>query len=43
MLMWSELRHKFDPELLRVFMKVMSIPPLKILPANQRTVTLTSI
>lgn len=30
-LMWTELRHKFDPELLRVFMRVMSIQPIKVL------------
>ena len=31
MLMWSELRHKFDPDLLRVFMRVLAIPPVKVL------------
>lgn len=30
-LMSSELKYRFDPELLRVFMKVMAIQPIKIL------------
>lgn len=30
-LMWTEMRHKFDPELLKVFMKVMAIQPIKVL------------
>ncbi len=30
LLMWSELRERFDPELLRVFMRVMRLPPLKL-------------
>lgn len=30
LLMWSELRERFDPELLRVFMRVMHIAPLKL-------------
>jgi HD-GYP domain-containing protein (c-di-GMP phosphodiesterase class II) len=29
--MWSEVRHKFDPELLAVFMKVMAVAPQKSL------------
>jgi len=36
MLMWSELRHKFDPDLLKVFMKVLAIQPVKILPRRQQ-------
>ncbi len=32
LLMWTEMRQKFDPELLKVFMKVMAIQPIKILP-----------
>jgi HD-GYP domain-containing protein (c-di-GMP phosphodiesterase class II) len=36
MLMWSELRHKFDPDLLKVFMKVLAIQPVKILSHRQQ-------
>jgi HD-GYP domain-containing protein (c-di-GMP phosphodiesterase class II) len=36
MLMWSELRHKFDPDLLKVFMKVLAIQPVKILSRRQQ-------
>jgi HD-GYP domain-containing protein (c-di-GMP phosphodiesterase class II) len=36
MLMWSELRHKFDPELLQVFMRVLAIPPVKVLSKRQQ-------
>lgn len=43
MLMWTEMRHKFDPELLKVFMKVMAIQPVKILSKRQRTVTVSGI
>ena len=39
-LMWSELRNKFDPALLTVFMKVMSIAPVKVLTRRQQNVTL---
>lgn len=35
-LMASELEHRFDPDLLRVFMKVMAIQPLKILDGGAR-------
>jgi HD-GYP domain-containing protein (c-di-GMP phosphodiesterase class II) len=36
-LMSSEIKYKFDPVLLRVFMKVMAIQPIKILDkANSR-------
>ena len=34
-LMCHELRYRFDPELLRVFMKVMAIQPIKILGEGQ--------
>jgi len=35
-LMASELAHRFDPDLLRVFMKVMAIQPLKIVEGGGR-------
>ncbi|MFW5878253.1 MAG: HD-GYP domain-containing protein [Myxococcota bacterium] len=38
-LMWTEMRHKFDPELLKIFMKVMAIQPVKVL-GGSRTVSL---
>jgi HD-GYP domain-containing protein (c-di-GMP phosphodiesterase class II) len=31
MLMWSEMRNRFDPELLKVFMNMMAIQPIKLL------------
>lgn len=31
MLMWTEMRNKFDPELLKVFMNMMAIQPIKLL------------
>jgi HD-GYP domain-containing protein (c-di-GMP phosphodiesterase class II) len=34
-LMSSELKYRFDPELLRVFMKVMAIQPIKVLGEGQ--------
>lgn len=40
MLMWTEMRHKFDPDLLKVFMKVMAIQPVKILSKRTRSLTL---
>lgn len=40
MLMWTEMRHKFDPELLKVFMRVMAIQPVKVMSNRQRTLTL---
>ncbi|MFL5319757.1 MAG: HD-GYP domain-containing protein [Myxococcaceae bacterium] len=43
MLMWTEMRHKFDPELLKVFMRVMSIQPVKILSKRQRNVSVSGI
>ncbi len=41
LLMWTEMRHKFDPELLKVFMKVMAIQPIRVLPKYQQTVALS--
>lgn len=35
-LMASELKHRFDPDLLRVFMRVMAIQPLRILEGGAR-------
>jgi HD-GYP domain-containing protein (c-di-GMP phosphodiesterase class II) len=44
MLMWSELRHKFDPDLLKVFMKVLAIQPVKFLSRRQQgTMTMGGI
>jgi HD-GYP domain-containing protein (c-di-GMP phosphodiesterase class II) len=43
MLMWTEMRHKFDPELLKVFMRVMAIQPVKILSKRQQTMTLAGV
>lgn len=43
MLMWTEMRHKFDPELLSVFMRVMAIQPVKVLSKRQQTMTLAGI
>ncbi len=37
MLMWTEMRNKFDPELLKVFMRVMAIQPIKVLTKRQQT------
>ena len=31
MLMLTEMRNKFDPELLKVFMNMMAIQPIKLL------------
>ena len=28
-LMWSELKHRFDPDLLRLFMNVMRVPAVR--------------
>lgn len=30
-LMWTELKHKFDPEFLRIFMDVMKVPSVRVL------------
>lgn len=38
-LMMSDMQYKFDPFLLRVFMKVMAIQPVKILPPGQQTIS----
>jgi HD-GYP domain-containing protein (c-di-GMP phosphodiesterase class II) len=43
MLMWSEMRHKFDPQLLTVFMKVMAIQPIKVLSKKQQAFTLGGV
>ena len=40
MLMWTEMRNKFDPELLQVFMRVMAIQPVKVLSRRQQTMNL---
>lgn len=40
MLMWTEMRNKFDPELLRVFMRVMAIQPIKVLSKRQQNMSL---
>lgn len=40
MLMWTEMRHKFDPELLKVFMRVMSIQPVKVLSRRNKDLTI---
>ncbi len=41
MLMWTEMRNKFDPELLKVFMRVMAIQPIKVLSRRQQDAGLT--
>lgn len=38
-LMMSDMQYKFDPFLLRVFMKVMAIQPVKMLPPGQQTIS----
>ncbi|MFZ5468423.1 MAG: HD-GYP domain-containing protein [Myxococcota bacterium] len=43
MLMWTEMRHKFDPELLKVFMRVMAIQPVKVLSKRQQQLTLGGV
>jgi HD-GYP domain-containing protein (c-di-GMP phosphodiesterase class II) len=43
MLMWTEMRNKFDPELLQVFMRVMAIQPVKVLSRRQQSMTLGGI
>lgn len=43
MLMWTEMRHKFDPELLTVFMRVMSIQPVKILSKRQQKLSMDGL
>lgn len=43
MLMWTEMRNKFDPELLKVFMRVMAIQPVKVLSKRQQNVSISGI
>ncbi|WNG58397.1 hypothetical protein F0U59_29370 [Archangium gephyra] len=43
MLMWTEMRHKFDPELLQVFMRVMAIQPVKVLSRRQQSMSLGGV
>jgi len=43
MLMWTEMRSKFDPELLQVFMRVMAIQPVKVLSKRQQNVSLSGV
>jgi HD-GYP domain-containing protein (c-di-GMP phosphodiesterase class II) len=43
MLMWSEMRHKFDPELLQVFMRVMALQPVRVLRRGQQSFTLGGV
>ena len=43
MLMWTEMRQKFDPELLQIFMRVMAIQPIKVLSKRQQTVSLSGV
>lgn len=38
-LMMSDMQYKFDPFLLRVFMKVMAIQPVKVLPPGQQVIS----
>jgi HD-GYP domain-containing protein (c-di-GMP phosphodiesterase class II) len=40
LLMWTEMRAKFDSELLKVFMKVMAIQPIKLLPKYKQNIAL---
>jgi HD-GYP domain-containing protein (c-di-GMP phosphodiesterase class II) len=40
MLMWTEMRNKFDPELLKVFMRVMAIQPIKVLTRRQQSLAI---
>ena len=40
MLMWTEMRNKFDPDLLKVFMRVMAIQPVKVLTKRQQSVSI---
>lgn len=43
MLMWTEMRNKFDPELLTVFMRVMAIQPVRVLSKRQQNVSLAGV
>ncbi|MFO0596021.1 MAG: hypothetical protein U0228_11970 [Myxococcaceae bacterium] len=40
MLMWTEMRNKFDPELLKVFMRCMAIQPIKVMTKRQQSVSI---
>ncbi|MBL8934162.1 MAG: hypothetical protein JNM69_06405, partial [Archangium sp.] len=40
MLMWTEMRNKFDPDLLRIFMRVMAIQPIKVLTKRQQSLSI---
>jgi HD-GYP domain-containing protein (c-di-GMP phosphodiesterase class II) len=40
LLMWTEMRAKFDADLLKVFMKVMAIQPIKLLPKYKQNIAL---
>jgi HD-GYP domain-containing protein (c-di-GMP phosphodiesterase class II) len=40
MLMWTEMRNKFDPDLLKVFMCVMAIQPIKVLTKRQQSLSI---
>jgi HD-GYP domain-containing protein (c-di-GMP phosphodiesterase class II) len=42
-LMWTEMRHKFDPDLLKVFMRVMAIQPVKVLSKRQRNLSVGGV
>ncbi|MFP2909378.1 HD-GYP domain-containing protein [Pyxidicoccus sp. 3LFB2] len=43
MLMWTEMRNKFDPELLEVFMRVMAIQPVKVLTKRQQSLSVSGL
>ncbi|NMO18263.1 hypothetical protein HPC49_29840 [Pyxidicoccus fallax] len=43
MLMWTEMRNKFDPELLQVFMRVMAIQPVKVLSKRQQSLSVSGL
>lgn len=43
MLMWTEMRNKFDPELLEVFMRVMAIQPIKVLSKRQQSLSVSGL
>lgn len=40
MLMWTEMRNKFDPDLLKIFMRVMAIQPIKVLTKRQQSMAI---
>ena len=40
LLMWTEMRAKFDSELLKVFMKVMAMQPIKLMPKYKQNIAL---